>query len=124
MAYLRREKEIVEIDFPLDIVWTAIPKVVTSLEWTIEETDEAKHTVKTKTKQALMSYRSILIINALSINEKTTRVNVTAETPTTTITGIIDFGRTKERLESFLEALMKQLATQKDKPEKTNKQEV
>ncbi len=117
MAYLRREKEIVEIDFPLDIVWTAIPKVVTSLEWTIEETDEAKHTVKTKTKQALMSYRSILIINALSINEKTTRVNVTAETPTTTITGIIDFGRTKERLESFLEALMKQLATKKDKPE-------
>jgi hypothetical protein len=119
MAYLRREKEIVEMDFPLDAVWAAISSAITNLEWTIEETDELKHSVKAKSKPAFMSYSSILIINAVPINADTTRVNVTAETPTTTITGIIDFGRTRERIENFLDALMKQLGTKKDAPEKT-----
>jgi hypothetical protein len=116
MAYLRREKEIVEIDFPLETVWTAISKTLTALEWITEETDQTKHQTKTKTKPAFMSYRSTLTINATNVNENTTRVNITAETPTTTITGIIDFGRTRERIETFLETLMKQLTTN---PQKT-----
>jgi hypothetical protein len=119
MAYLRREKEIVEMDFPLEKVWPAIAKAVTSLEWTVEETDEATHRLKAKTKGAFMSYRSMLTAEAVVVSENVTRVNVSAETPTTTITGIIDFGRTSERIELFLHALMKQLgASENTKPEK------
>ncbi len=35
MAYLRDEKEIVEMDFPLNTVWEAVKRTVTRLEWTI-----------------------------------------------------------------------------------------
>ena len=114
MAYLRREKEIVEVDFALITVWEAINKAVTGLEWKIEQTDEASHQVKVKTKSNFMAYSSELTINAIAKNEKTTRVTVSAETPVTTITGIVDFGRTRERIDSFLLALIKQL-----KPEGT-----
>jgi hypothetical protein len=114
MAYLRREKEIVEVDFTLSTVWEAINKAVTSLEWKIEQADEATHQVKVKTKSNFMAYASDLTINAIAQNEKTTRVTVSAETPVTTITGIVDFGRTRERIDSFLLALIKQL-----KPEGT-----
>ncbi len=118
MAYLRREKEIVEIDFPLDTVWTAISSAITNLEWTIEETDEAKHSIKAISKPAFMSYRSVLTVDAVQVNANTTRVNISAETPTTTITGIIDFGRTRERIGLFLEALMKQLTPKEGEPDK------
>jgi hypothetical protein len=114
MAYLRREKEIVEVDFPIDRVWEALAKATAGLEWTIEETNEATHQLKIKSKSNFMAYPSELTINATTTNEKVTRVTVSAETPTTTITGIIDFGRTRERIDTFLLALVKQL-----KPEGT-----
>jgi len=113
MAYLRREKEIVEMDFPLNKVWNAIPKAIASLEWTVEKADEPRHFMKTKTKGAFMAYSSTLSIEAIAVAENTTRVNVTAETPVTTITGIVDFGRTRERIDSFLMALMQQLGVGK-----------
>jgi hypothetical protein len=118
MAYLRREKEIVEMDFPLNQVWKAIPKAVASLEWTVEETNEAAHSIKAKTKGAFMSYSSVLTIEAISVAENTTRVNVSAETPVTTITGIVDFGRTRERIDSFLMALTQQLGVGRPNSEK------
>ena len=117
MAYLRKEKEIVEIDHPIAHVWAAIAKAVDSLEWKTEETDEAEHQVKAKTKANFMAYASVLTVNALIVGENTTRVIVSAETPVTTITGIVDFGKTRERINSFLLALVKQL-----KPESTNLQ--
>ena len=109
MAYLRREKEIVEVDYPLAKVWDAIGNAIASLEWTMDETNEATHQLKTKTKANFMAYASTLIVEASAVSENTTRVMVTAETPVTTITGIVDFGRTRERLDSFLLALVKQL---------------
>ncbi len=109
MAYLRKEKEIVEMDFSLETVWSALERAVTSLEWTIEEKDETKHRVKVITKGAFLSYKSTLVIDAVSVSSAVTRVYVSAETPTTTITGIVDFGRTSERIGLFLEALRKQL---------------
>jgi len=109
MAYLRREKEIVDVDFSLITVWEAINKAVTGLEWKIEQADEVTHQVKVKTKSNFMAYASDLTMNAIAQNEKTTRVTVSAETPVTTITGIVDFGRTRERIDSFLLALIKQL---------------
>ncbi len=109
MAYLRKEKEIVEVDYPIAKVWTAIENAPTRLEWTVEEKNEASHQLKTKTKANFMAYASLLIINAFTVDENKTRITVSAETPVTTITGIVDFGRTRERIDSFLLALVKEL---------------
>jgi len=109
LAYLRKEKETFEIDYPLSKIWAAIPKTLASLEWAIEEIDDAAHHAEAKTKGGFMSYSSVLIIDAVPLDKKTARVTVTAETPVTTITSIIDFGKTLNRIELFFESLAKQL---------------
>jgi hypothetical protein len=109
MAYVRKEKETVEIDHSLDKVWTAIQKVLASLEWEIEQIDEKEHRVKTKTQSSLMSWGAVLLINAVSVDKNTTRVSVEAETPVTTITAMVHFGQTKQRIALFLTQLAKQL---------------
>ena len=114
LAYLRKEKETVEIDYPLTKIWEAIPKVLASIEWSIAEIDDTAHHVKAKTKAGFMSYSSVLIIDAVSVDKKTARVTVTAETPVTTITSLADFGRTQQRVALFFEALAKQLTSQKN----------
>jgi hypothetical protein len=111
VAYLRKEREKVEIDYPLGEIWAAISKALTSLEWTVEQVDDTVHHVKAKTKPGFMSYASVLLIDAVLVDEKTARVMVTAETPVTTITSIVDFGRTRDRIELFFEELAKQLTS-------------
>jgi len=111
MAYLRKEKEIMEIAYSLSRVWAAVPKALTNLEWNIEEIDSKAHHVKAKTKAGAMSWSSVLLIDAAPVDKKTTRVSVSAETPVTTITAIVDFGRTRQRIDQFFAALAKQLAT-------------
>ena len=54
MAYLREEKENLEVSYPLNAVWEAIPKAIAKIEWTIQETNEETHTVKIKTKGLLV----------------------------------------------------------------------
>ena len=54
MAYLRKEKETVEIDYPLAKVWAVIPEVLASLEWTTEQIDDAVYRAKVKTKAGFM----------------------------------------------------------------------
>jgi hypothetical protein len=107
MAYLREEKENVEVDYPLKTIWEAIPKTVATLDWKIEETDEATHHLKIKTKGGFISYPSMLKIDLSAIDEKTTRMIMVAETPVTTITAVADYGRTRERIEQFVIALAK-----------------
>jgi hypothetical protein len=109
MAYLRKEKEIVEIAHPLKKVWTAIPKALTNLEWNLEQIDDKAHHAKAKTKKTLMSWSSTLLIDAVSIDKNTTRVSVAAETPTTTITAIVDLGQARHRISLFFAELAKQL---------------
>jgi hypothetical protein len=116
MAYLRKENETVEIDYPLDKVWAAVPKTLKILRWTAKEKDDTRHHIKAKTKGAFMSYPSTLIIDGVTVDEKTARVRVTAETPVTTITSIADFGRTHDRINQFFEALAKQLTKETQKP--------
>ncbi|MCJ7560600.1 hypothetical protein MUO79_08280 [Candidatus Bathyarchaeota archaeon] len=111
MAYLRKEKETVEIAYPLTKVWTAIPKALTNLEWNVEQIDDTTHRAKAKTKAGFMSYGSVLLIDVVPVDENTTRVSVAAETPVTTITAVVDFGRTGDRIELFFEELAKQLAS-------------
>ena len=111
MAYLRKEKETVEIAYSLNRVWTAIPKVLTSLEWNIEQIDDTAYHVKAKTKASLMSWGSVLLIDAVPVDKNTTRVSVATETPVTTITAIVEFGRTRQRINLFFMELEKQLAS-------------
>ncbi|MCW4005525.1 MAG: hypothetical protein NWF04_02850 [Candidatus Bathyarchaeota archaeon] len=117
MAYLRKEKEAVEADYPLDQVWTAMHKAITALKWSIEETNKTEHSLTVKTKKSFMSYSSLLQIILDPVSEKTTQITVAAETPVTTITAIADFGKTHERIDLFLAAIISQL-TNKTKPEK------
>jgi hypothetical protein len=109
MAYLRKDKETVEIDYPLSKVWEAVPKALASLDWSLEENDDANHHAKAKTKGSFLAYGSVLLIDAAQMNEKTTRLSVAAETPVTTITSVVDFGRTRDRIATFFEQLAKQL---------------
>jgi hypothetical protein len=114
MAYLRKEKETVEIDYSLGKIWAAIPKAIDSLEWTAERIEDTTHHFEAKTKAGFMSYASMLLIDAAPVDKKTARVTVTAETPVTTITAMADFGRTRDRIELFFRALAKQLAANKN----------
>ena len=109
MAYLRNETEKLEISYPLEKIWTAIPEVIKILEWTIEEKDDATHKAKVKTKGGFMAYSSSLFIEVTSVDENTTCMSITAETPVTTITSIIDFGRIRDRMGQFIEILATQV---------------
>jgi hypothetical protein len=113
LAYLRKQKEKYEIDYPLGKIWAAIPKVFDSLEWTIEEIDDNAHHVKAKTKASFMAYASVVIVDAVPVDKNTARLTVKAETPVTTITSLADFGRTHNRVDLFVEALAKQLSSHK-----------
>lgn len=120
MAYLRREKEIVEIDFSLSKVWETIPKTLASLEWVVHEIDQIKHQIKTSTKPGFMLYSSTLLINVTSMNKNTSRITVAIETPVTTITAMAEFGRTRERLYLFFETLARHLEEQTQKSGKND----
>ena len=110
MAYLREEKETLEVSYPLDAVWEAIPKAVAKLEWIIEETNQETHYVKIKTKGAFLSYPSKLMVNLSTVDENTTKMAIKGETPVTTITSVADYGRTGERIEVLVSTLSKLMA--------------
>ena len=107
MAYVREEKENLEVSYPLAQIWEAIPQAVAKLEWKIMETDEVAHRLKIKTKGGFISYGSILTVDLSVIDEKRTKMTLAAETPVTTITAIADYGRTRERTEQFVATLGK-----------------
>jgi hypothetical protein len=107
MAYLKEEKENIEVSYPLSAIWEAIPRVIEKLDWKILEKDESMHHVKVKTKGAFISYPSTLKIDLSVIDEKTTKMLVVAETPVTTITSVADYGRTRERIDQFVTTLGK-----------------
>jgi hypothetical protein len=117
MAYLRDENEKLEIDYPIEKVWAAIPMAVEKLEWTIEEKDDVAYKLKLKTRGAFLSYGSVMQVEAKTVDEKTTRMTLSAQTPVTTITSMADFGRTRDRMDLFIETLAKQMDKEK-KPKK------
>ncbi len=118
MAYLRNEKENLEVSYPLEKIWAVIPETVKILEWTIEEQDDTAHKAKIKSKGGFLAYNSILFLEASSVDENTTKMSIYAETPVTTITSIIDFGRTRDRVGQFIETLGR-LMEKKDKQKKS-----
>jgi hypothetical protein len=118
MAYLRNEEEKIEIDYPLEKVWAVIPAAVKALEWTIKEKDDAVFKLKIMTRGGFLSYSTVMNLEAKAVDEKTTRMSITAETAVTTITAMADFGRTRDRVDLFIEALAKQMDKSK-KPQKS-----
>jgi hypothetical protein len=121
MAYLRTEKDSFEIDYPLEKIWDAIPDVIKYLNWTIEEKDDQKHTAKLKSKPGFLAFATMLFIEASSIDSKTSKMTVNAETPVTTITSIADFGRTGDRLGQFVDELAKEMERRTGKPKEEPK---
>jgi hypothetical protein len=119
MAYLRNEKETIEVDYPLDKIWAAIPEAVTILEWKIEEENDSTHKLKIKTKGGFMAYGSKLDVELKAVDENTSRISINAETPVTTITSIIDFGRTRDRMGQFIEILAKLMEKKKLKVDRS-----
>ena len=115
MAYVRDEKEKFEIDYPLDGIWEAIPDVVKTLDWAIEEKDEAGHKVKIKTQRGFLAYSTVILVEVKSVDEKQTLMSINGETPVTTITSILDFGRTRDRIGLFIGALAKKMEEGKRK---------
>ena len=109
VAYLRKEKQTVEIDYPLSEVWAAIPETLKTLEWSVEQVDDTAHHMQVKTKAGFISYGSNLTIEGLIVDEKKCRITVHGETPVTTITSLADFGRTSNRLDLFFETLARQM---------------
>ncbi|HII85350.1 TPA: hypothetical protein HA273_01945 [Candidatus Bathyarchaeota archaeon] len=121
MAYLRKEKEVYEIDYSLEKVWKAIPRALSILKWEVQEKDDTNHSVAAKTDAGFMLFSSVLFIDAISSGENVTRVTVAAETPVTTITSMAEFGRARKRIDLFFEAMAEQLA-KKRKNSKSNAQ--
>jgi len=115
MAYLREETEKVEISFPIKAIWDAIPKAVEKVGWTVEESDETKHHAVIRTKGAFLSYHSILKVDLSVIDEKTTKMSVSGETPVTTITAMADYGRTNERINVLIESVARVMEPSKFK---------
>jgi hypothetical protein len=101
MAYTRNEKEKIEIDYPLEKVWAAIPQTVKALEWAIQEKDDAANKAKLKTKGGFLSYSTLIDVELVAAEDKT-HMSLTAETPVTTITSMADFGRTRDRMDQFI----------------------
>jgi len=109
VAYIRKEKQTFEIDYPLAEVWAAIPDVLNSLQWTTEQMDDAAHHAEVKTKPGFMSYGSTLTIEGIVVDEKKCRITVEGATPVTTITALADFGRTSDRVQLFFETLARRM---------------
>jgi hypothetical protein len=107
MAYLKEQKEKLEISYSLNTLWEAIPKAIEKLDWKIQETNEVTHHLAVKTKGGFISYPSTLKIDLVAVDEKTTQMSLLAETPVTTITSVADYGRTRERIDQFVTTLAK-----------------
>jgi len=107
MAYLREIKQELEVDFPLESVWAAIPKAVAELDWEIQEKNETTHHLTINVPKTLTSYASMLKIELSKPNDKTTLVAIFGETPVTMITSTLDFSQTNAYIDDFALTLAK-----------------
>ncbi len=107
MAYQREANQELEVDFPLESIWEAIPKAVAELGWKIKEKNDTIHELTIRTVGSFASYGSDLQVKLAQENEKTTKVAIEAETTVTTITAVLDTGQTNDRIDLFVLTLAK-----------------
>jgi len=125
MAYTREETEDVEVDYPAQQLWENIPDAIAKFDWTIEESNQEKYTLTIKTQGAFLSYPSIIKIILVPIDNKTTRMLIAGETPVTTVTSVLEFRRTRERIEKLIVVLAQHMektttTNQNQEPENEN----
>jgi len=110
MAYLQEEREIVEMDFPINVVWETSKKVISCFDWTIVEIDESTCCMHVKTKEVcFLSCATVLSVEVKVVSDNVSRVTVSAETPVTTMTSV-NFAKTQAYINSFLGALSLELS--------------
>ncbi len=102
MAYLRERKKELDIDFPLESIWQAIPQAMQKFDWEILEKDDAAHRLTIETSDTLTSYGSMLKVELTPINQNTTHMVISGVTPVTTITSTLQFGQTYDSIEDFV----------------------
>ncbi|MGD6851990.1 MAG: hypothetical protein ACQCN6_08030 [Candidatus Bathyarchaeia archaeon] len=102
MAYLRERKKELDIDFPLESVWQAIPKAVAEFDWQILEKNDAAHQITIETSDTLTSYGSALKVELNRIDQNATHMVISGVTPVTTITSTLQFGQTYDCIEDFV----------------------
>ncbi len=107
MAYLKEQTENLEVSYPINAIWEAIPKVIAKLDWKIQKKDDATYRLTVKTKGGFISYASTLKVELTAIDAETTKLYMVAETPVTTITSVADYGRSRERIDQFVVELGK-----------------
>ena len=49
MAYLRERVKQLDIDFPLDDIWKALPKAAEEFDWDISDKNDCTHRLTVKT---------------------------------------------------------------------------
>lgn len=126
MAYTREETEDVEVDYPAQQLWEGIPEAIAKFDWTVEESNKEKYTLTIKTQGAFLSYPSIIKIILVPIDNKTTRMLIAGETPVTTVTSVLEFRRTRERIEKLIVVLaqhMEKATTNQNKAAETETEE-
>lgn len=121
MAYLRKDKHLIESDYSFNEIWGKIPIVIEELGWKIENIDEKNQQIRASTIGGMLSYASLLIIKVWSTSNKKTRIKIASKTPVTTITSITDFGRIRERIDHFFQALSIKLDNNKLSRKSTKK---
>jgi hypothetical protein len=113
MAYLRKDKHLIESDYSFPEIWEEIPIVIEEIGWKLGNIDEKNQQIRASTIGGMLSYASLLVIKVWSTNNKKTRIEINSETPVTTITSITDFGRIRQRVDLFFEALSIKLDNKK-----------
>jgi hypothetical protein len=102
MAYLRRMQKDVDIDFPVEAIWKAIPTAIDELDWEITREDDVNHRLTIRTSDTLTSYASTLNLELKKMDETRSHLVILGETPVTTITSTLQFSQTCDAMEDFV----------------------
>jgi hypothetical protein len=105
MAYLRERVKELDIDFPLDDIWNALPKAAEEFDWDISDKNDLTHRLTVTTARTLTSYGSTLRVELKQVTKNSTHMTIYGETPVTTITSTLQFGQTYDATEDFILAL-------------------
>ena len=105
MPTLQELKKEINIDFPLQQVWEAIPKAVDQLDWEIVKQNSFAYEFIIRTAQALVSYFLILEVELTALGQETTHIVIYGEIPVTTINSTQPVNLTDNEINHFVSAL-------------------
>lgn len=89
--------------FPLEPVWSAIPKTVADLGWKVTTFEPSIHRIIARAKASLFAWSSTLIIDVSAADSNSSSVHVIARTGQAH-----DYGKTRKRIDLFFRKLEEQ----------------